>query len=213
MATGVEPAATAAATNYQLEGTILEVCDCNVLCPCWIGEDPDGGTCDAAVAYHIERGVIGGVDVSGLNWVGVGHIPGNVLAGGWRQTLFVDESATPEQFKALEDAFRGRLGGPLADLAQLVGEVVAIQQVPIEYTLEEGEGVLRIGTTVSAQVSPYRGPSGATTTLNESIFSTIPGSPAWVAKAEHFRVDLPEHGFEWAFEGRNAIQGEFRFAH
>ncbi len=34
---------------YQLEGRILEVCDCNVLCPCWIGEDPDNGTCDAVV--------------------------------------------------------------------------------------------------------------------------------------------------------------------
>ena len=31
---------------YTLEGRILEVCDCNVLCPCWIGEDPDNGTCD-----------------------------------------------------------------------------------------------------------------------------------------------------------------------
>jgi hypothetical protein len=30
---------------YQLEGQLLEVCNCNVLCPCWIGEDPDNGTC------------------------------------------------------------------------------------------------------------------------------------------------------------------------
>ena len=28
--------------GYQLEGRLLEVCDCRVLCPCWIGEDPDG---------------------------------------------------------------------------------------------------------------------------------------------------------------------------
>jgi hypothetical protein len=25
---------------YHLEGKLLEVCDCRVLCPCWIGEDP-----------------------------------------------------------------------------------------------------------------------------------------------------------------------------
>ena len=31
---------------YHLEGRLLEVCDCRVLCPCWIGEDPDNGTCD-----------------------------------------------------------------------------------------------------------------------------------------------------------------------
>jgi hypothetical protein len=29
--------------GYELEGSLLEVCTCNVLCPCWIGEDPDGG--------------------------------------------------------------------------------------------------------------------------------------------------------------------------
>ena len=44
---------------YQLEGRILEVCDCNVLCPCWIGEDPDNGTCDAVVAYHVDKGTVG----------------------------------------------------------------------------------------------------------------------------------------------------------
>jgi hypothetical protein len=41
--------ATADATEvvYELEGTLLEACSCGVLCPCWIGEDPDGGACDA----------------------------------------------------------------------------------------------------------------------------------------------------------------------
>src|SRR5208283_1835748 len=51
---------------YQLEGKLLEVCDCNVLCPCWIGEDADNGTCDAVVAYHIDKGTVDGTDVSGL---------------------------------------------------------------------------------------------------------------------------------------------------
>lgn len=50
---------------YQLEGRLLEVCDCNVLCTCWIGEDPDNGTCQAALAYHVDRGTAEGVDISG----------------------------------------------------------------------------------------------------------------------------------------------------
>jgi hypothetical protein len=41
---------------YKLEGSILEVCDCEVLCPCWIGENPDNGTFQSALAYHFERG-------------------------------------------------------------------------------------------------------------------------------------------------------------
>ena len=62
--------------------------------------------------------------MSGLALVGVGHIPGNILEGNWREAVLVDDRATEEQTEALLDAFGGKLGGPLADLAQLVGERV-----------------------------------------------------------------------------------------
>ncbi len=55
---------TQAGTTYQLEGRLLEVCSCGVLCPCWVGADPDGGTCDSALGWHIDSGTIQGVDVS-----------------------------------------------------------------------------------------------------------------------------------------------------
>ena len=45
-ATVTDTPARIAAAPYQLEGSLLEVCSCNVLCPCWIGEDPDGGACE-----------------------------------------------------------------------------------------------------------------------------------------------------------------------
>ncbi|MER3406153.1 MAG: hypothetical protein C4289_14160, partial [Chloroflexota bacterium] len=81
--------------GYHLEGRLLEVCSCNVLCPCWIGEDPDNGTCEAVTAWHIDRGTINNLDVSGRTVVGMGHIPGNILKGGWRVALVVDDGATP----------------------------------------------------------------------------------------------------------------------
>jgi len=49
---------------YHLEGRLLEVCDCRVLCPCWIGEDPDNGTCESMQAWHFDKGTINGIDVS-----------------------------------------------------------------------------------------------------------------------------------------------------
>src|SRR6059036_3358542 len=110
---------------YQLEGTLLEACSCGILCPCWVGEDPDGGSCDAFVAYHFDRGEINGVDVSGLSFVQIVRIPGNVLApGSWRRVIFVDDRATDEQLGAIVDAYEGRLGGPLADLAGLIDETL-----------------------------------------------------------------------------------------
>jgi hypothetical protein len=41
-------------TTYQLEGRLLEVCTCGVLCPCWVGADPDGGTCDTTLGHDLD---------------------------------------------------------------------------------------------------------------------------------------------------------------
>ena len=70
----------------------------------------------------------------------IGHIPGNILAGNWRIVVFLDEDATDEQQQALLDVWTGKLGGPIADLAQLVGEVVAVERVPITFTVKGGRG-------------------------------------------------------------------------
>jgi hypothetical protein len=205
-----QPQPAAAAAGYQIEGSLLEVCSCDVLCPCWIGEDPDQGTCDAVVAYHLDSGSIRGVDVAGLTLVGVAHIPGNVLEGNWRQVLYVDDQASDEQADAILDAFTGKLGGPLADLAQLVGERVTIERAPITHTIVEGAGTLTVGDKVHATMHPYTGPDGSITTLNNSVFSTVPGSPAYVAVADTQKIDIPEHGYQWAYEKKNAIQSDWK---
>jgi hypothetical protein len=198
---------------YEIEGQLLEVCPCDILCPCWVGEDPDYETCDSVNAYHIERGLVDGVDVSGRTLGVITHIPGNVLKGGWRVALIVDDEASPQQHEAIVSAFSGKLGGPLADLAGLVGEVIAVETAPITFEVKEGKGSLRIGSLVEADMEPYRGPTGHVTTLNESIFTTIPGAPAWVSKASTYRRSVSRFGLaDLDLSGQNAIQGSFRFA-
>jgi hypothetical protein len=200
--------------GYELEGTLLEACSCNVLCPCWIGEDPDHGTCESVNAYRFERGVISGVDVSGLACATINIIPGNVLRPGtWRQVLAIDDRADDRQFDVIRDAFQGKLGGPLADLAGLVARWLAVDRMPIAHETREGSGTLRIGEALEAEMRPYKSAAGNTTTLRDTVFSTVPGSPAYVAVADRFRVDLPEHGMRWAFEARNAIQSDWALSH
>lgn len=198
---------------YNLEGTLLEVCTCNILCPCWVGEDPDNPTCDSVVAYHIDRGSVNGTDVSGRTVAIVADIPGNILKGNWKVALFVDDRATDRQHEAIVNVWTGKLGGPVADLCQLVGEVVAVERAPITYEIVEGKGRLTIGSVVQAEMEPYRGPTGQVTTLNESIFTTIPGAPAWVAKALNYRRNTSsKYGLrDTNLQGHNAIQGNFRF--
>jgi hypothetical protein len=197
--------------TYELNGTLLDACSCAAPCPCWVGDDPDGGKCDTFVVYHIDRGQVRGVDVSGLKLVQVSQIPGNILAGNWRVVFYVDDRATPEQRQALLDVFSGKLGGVPADLAKLYKEVVAVHSIPIEDKVENGKGILRAGQAVYAESAPYTGAQGGPTELVDTIFSTVPGSPAYIAKASIDRVNIPEHGMVWEFRGRNATQDSFHF--
>lgn len=194
---------------YQLEGRLLEVCTCNVLCPCWVGEDPDNGTCDGTLAWHVDKGQVNGTDVSGHTIVILCHIPGNILKGNWSVRVYVDDGATPEQKEALLNVWTGKLGGPVADLAQLVGEVVAVEQVPITFQVEGVNGTLKVGSAIDAGLAPFKGATGKETAIHDTIFTTIPGSPAYVGKASHYTVNAP--AFSINLQGYNAVSGSFRF--
>ena len=197
---------------YAIEGKLLEACSCGGLCPCWVGDDPDEGSCNSMNAYHYDRGQINGVDVTGLTLAFVCLIPGNVLKGNWKVAAYLDDRATPEQKEAILAAHTGKLGGPLADLAQLVSEVVGVYDVPIEFNMKEGKGTIRVGGVATADMQPYTDAQGRPTKLVDTVFSTIPGSPAYAGKAASFNVNVPQHQMQWEYNGRNAVLGEFRLA-
>jgi len=196
---------------YELEGMLLEVCTCEVLCPCWVGEDPDGGTCEGVLGYHIDRGMINGVDVSGRSFIIMAHIPGNVLKGNWTIVAYLDDQATDQQQQAILDVWTGKLGGPLQDLSTLVGKVAAVQRAPITFAVQEGKGTLKVGSNIDAELTPFQGATGSTTALHDTVFTTIPGSPAYVGKATHYKANVPELEIKFELTGHNAIQGSFRF--
>ena len=200
--------------GYDIEGRLLEVCTCNVLCPCWVGENPDYKTCDTTIAWGIEKGSIEGVDVSGLTLAVSAHIPKNILEPkSWTAAVFVDDKATDEQQGVLLELFTGQLGGAVADLAGLIGEVVAVERVPITFSVQDGKGRLALGEIVEADMDPYVGATGKPTTLAETVFSTIPGSPVYASKASKYRRDGSGHGIPSVdLEGHNALQGHIKFA-
>jgi hypothetical protein len=197
--------------GYQVKGRLLEVCTCKTLCPCWVGEDPDGGVCEGCLAWRIDAGMIEGVDVSGRTIAAIAHIPGNIMKGNWKAVIFVDDGASPQQQDAMLKVWSGKAGGPIADMAKLIGEIVAVERVPIKFDVEGVKGTLRIGQAIEADLQPFTGPNGAPTALHDSVFSTIPGSPAYVGKASKYKANLPKLGFNFEISGHNAVQGSFRF--
>jgi hypothetical protein len=121
----------------------------------------------------------------------------------------LDERATAEQETALLEAFTGKYGGPLADIAQLIGTVKGVERVPITHGIRDGTGTLAIPGVLEAEMTPFHDQQGRVTTLRDSVFSTVPGSPAYVGKASHHRVHLPQYGMTWEYADRNAIQSDW----
>jgi hypothetical protein len=82
--------------------------------------------------------------------------------------------------------------------------------------VNEGKGTLRIGDGVApmvdAELASYVGATGQPTTLVDTLFSTIPGSPAYVGKAASYRRNTDRYGLQNVdLTNHNAIQGHFRF--
>lgn len=129
--------------GYLLSGHFIEACDCTVICPCWVDDEPEGGHCTGLVAWDIETGWINGTDVTGARVVSV-STHGGFRRDGNRTTtvLFIDTSgcagshrgaadaedsmqipgADPVQL--LVEAFSGESDGPLEGLAGVSGVVV-----------------------------------------------------------------------------------------
>ena len=196
---------------YHLEGRLLEVCNCRVLCPCWIGEDPDYGTCDTIVAWRFDKGTINGVDVAGRTIALIAHVPGNILQGNWKAAVYLDDKVTPQQEEAILGVYTGKQGGPVAELVKLIGEVVSVEKVPITFTVEGGRGTIKLGEAGYAELEPYQSASGKTTTLADTVFSTVPGAPVFVGKSPRYRSKNAKLGIDLDISGHNALQSTFLF--
>ncbi len=62
-------------------------------------------------------------------------------------------------------------------------------------------------------MAPFMGATGNPTTLAETVFSTIPGSPVYASKASQYTKDGSPHGIPSVdLKDHNALQGHFRFA-
>src|SRR6201987_576343 len=128
--------------QWQLSGDYFENCNCNVVCPCLVSKAapltsrPTEGACNVALIFHIESGSYGGTALNGLNVVLAVHTPGPMADGNWAVAAYIDERADARQTEALGAIFTGAAGGPMAQLAPLIGNNLGVGKVPITYRIE-----------------------------------------------------------------------------
>ena len=84
--------------------------------------------------------------------------------------------------------------------------------MPITFTVQGGHGMIKVGDAGFAELEPYKSASGATTTLTDTVFSTVPGAPVFVGKAtEYWSKNHAGLGKDLHIKGHNALQSTFVF--
>jgi hypothetical protein len=189
---------------WHLEGSYAETCSCDLMCPCNLSFD-HGATydyCRASLAFNIRDGEIEGVDVTGLKVAFIIDTPKVMTEGNWRLGVFVDETASDEQADKLTAVFTGQLGGPMAGLAPLVGEMLGVERVPIEMVDDGVRHSVRVGDAIDFEIEdivPFGIETGEPARLT-GIFHPV-GSELTAAEAKRSRISA----FGIEYEGKTGL--------
>ncbi|MEU9345438.1 DUF1326 domain-containing protein [Streptomyces sp. NPDC048278] len=201
---------------WNLNGTYLESCNCDVVCPCTtsgLTAPADHERCQVTFAFHVDSGNVDGVDVSDHSVAVVVDAPRVMAEGGWQVALYLDAAADDSQADALGRVFSGEAGGPMAALAPLIGKVLGVQRVPIEYRDDGRRHTARVGDVIDIeiedQVAPQFGEDGPVMHLT-GIFHPA-NSTLTVARSTRARGG-GVYGRSWDFSGGNAHSAPFAWS-
>ncbi len=191
-------------------GDWFDACSCDIPCPCEFAQPPTNNHCEGVLAYRLNDGKYGEVDLHGLSTVIVAVFDGNIWAGEAELELglLIDERADAQQREALVDIFTGNAGGVPAGMAAFVKDVRGIDYAPIDFEVTEDLASWRVTIPgkVDARVEALSGPTtpqGARVQLLNPPGSEVgPGGVATWGKVLSNVVDA--HGFEWTWSGKSS---------
>lgn len=199
---------------WQLAGTYFENCNCDMVCPCTtsgLSMPADQERCRLVLAFHVERGAVDGVDVSGKTVVMLADTPALMSEGNWRVGMVMDASASPEQAEKLGAVFSGQLGGPMALLSPLIGEVLGMETAPVEYTDDGRRHSVKVGDLMDIEVEDFVAPGNPGGEVERLTGMFHPAnSTLTIAKATRSRVEA--FGFSFSHEGKNGHSAPFSWA-
>ena len=197
---------------WNLKGNYVETCSCELMCPCNMSLD-HGATydfCRVALVFDILEGDAEGTDIGGLTVALVADTPKVMTEGNWRLGMFIDERASEEQGEKLLQIFSGRLGGPMAGLTPLVGEMLGVERARIEVKDDGLRHSVRIGDAVDFEIEdivPFGVETGQPVRF-DGMFHPV-GSDLTMAEATRSSISafgieydgktgLSKSGFAWA---------------
>ena len=198
--------------EWVIKGDYVEACNCDVACQCIWLEPPDDDVCTVSLAWNIQEGHYGDIDLSGLSVGMLISTEEGVMFGpgtGWDVVLLIDEAADEEQHSAIEDIYFGRAGGIWAAVADAHVQTAEVAAAPIDFSRENADFSVEIGDVVSMDASGTAG-------FNEEL-GTITPHPLTkdlemhTGKSTTATVSFSDE-FEWDVSGNNAYLGDFELA-
>jgi hypothetical protein len=182
------------------------------MCPCNLSFD-HGATydfCRVTLAFDITDGNVEGTDIGGCKVVLIADTPKVMTDGNWKVGVFVDDQASDEQADKLVQVFSGQLGGPMAGLAPLIGEIRGVERAPIEFGGDGLTHTVRVGDAIDFEIQdivPFGVETGQPIRF-DGMFHPV-GSDLTMAEAK--RTQITAFGIE--YEGKTGLsKSEFSWA-
>jgi hypothetical protein len=189
---------------WSLKGSYVETCSCDLICPCNATFD-HGATydyCRVTLVFNIREGEVEGVDIGGLKVAAIADTPKVMTDGNWRLGVFIDENASEEQADKLVKVFTGQIGGPMAALGPLVGEMLGVERAAI--TVED-DGVrhsVHVGDAIDFEIEdivPFGVETGEPVRF-QGMFHPV-ASDLTIAEAKRSRINA----FGIEYEGKTGL--------
>jgi len=198
--------------SWNLKGTDFETCSCDLMCPCNMSFD-HGATydyCRVTLVFNITEGEIEGTDVAGLKVAVIADTPKVMTEGNWKLGMFVDENASDEQMEKLAGVLSGQMGGPMAGLAPLVGEVLGVERAPIDVVEDGLTHRVKIGDAIDFEIEDIV-PFGIETGQPVRLVGVFHPVSSEFNAAEAKRSKISAFGIE--YEGKTGLStAEFSWA-
>lgn len=194
-------------TNWRLQGSYFETCNCMTSCPCVWHQPPSEGDCKLLAAWHIDSGHFDETRLDGINVALACYAPELMINGRWKAALYLDETANQQQTDALTLIFSGQAGGHLKVLMSFVEEVWGIKKVAMVYGEENELRSLVIPGIAEAEIQSIHGISGNRAYIENPPLCVVPSHPSIVAKSNHYQYE--DYGQSWLFSNRNGFHSEF----
>jgi len=124
--------------------------------------------------------------------------------------MFIDEGASDEQADKLTKVFGGQLGGPMAALAPLVGEMLGVERAAIEVQDDGVRHSVRIGDVIDFEIEdivPFGIETGEPVRF-DGMFHPV-ASDLTIAEATRSKINA----FGIEYEGKTGLStSEFSWA-